>query len=373
MKILEIVRDKCGKITGYMLCDNDKTMYQDKETCVKLKDFITNAVCIDADNGIFRIKEQTKASSMLQEVRERVVINRPKVQLDQTIGGAQFVGLCRKLRTAIKAGKVRVDMSKHNANSGYNQQYFKVIEAIGLSVEEFILGYLMNVQPFMLRWHSDNNSVGNIVILDTGYKVDLYIKIKQDNSIIISFHDNNKHGKSKYATKWSRGEYPEYSYILSNMVLDSFGYKYFVISRGLTTFRLGLSCRVVAPDLAIVRTDECITQLREHIMDYVIGVMERENGIRLSDRLKAKLGEDSKLSFLSYGAYSVSTISLIIDLYGISTDMQERRRLVTLLEVIINDEFFADDKPVMLNALQEVYAVKSKNDLYILAERLLGG
>ena len=123
-----------GVLKGYLVQDNKgKSEFVDKYKCVELKDVITNADCVDEREGVFRAKAKFSIPTESVNTSElKTALTHPraknnKVKLESTVNGSEFVGFCRRLRSAIRSNKVRVETKRHNANAGRNVQYFELI------------------------------------------------------------------------------------------------------------------------------------------------------------------------------------------------------------------------------------------------------
>ena len=64
--------------------------------------------------------------------------------------GKDFIKVCRKIRKYANANRLKLDTKPHQANEGRNIHLFKVIETCGVSLHDFVRGYLCNLQPYSL-------------------------------------------------------------------------------------------------------------------------------------------------------------------------------------------------------------------------------
>lgn len=113
--------------------------------------------------------------------------------------GAEYIDTCMTIRTAARANRLTIDTTVHDVNEGWNVQLFKIIEACGMEVEEFIRQYLAVLQPYALIPFDDDTdkSEGNVWVVETGYSVGLLIKTDiydKQSPLIISFHESNIKG-----------------------------------------------------------------------------------------------------------------------------------------------------------------------------------
>ena len=375
MQICELVKDMQGNLIGYTLkVSETEKVFLSASACVELQGVISNAICINPQKGVFRAKD----GFTIPTVVKREIVNsgqqygRVKVELDKQIAGAEFVGLCRGLREAVRLNRVHVDTSKHNANKGYNTQYFKAIEVCGLTVEGFVLQYLMNMQPWTLARHGGSRGNDFVIIIDTGYRVNMYIKIKQDNTVIVSFHDDNVGGSHlKRSNLYDQGD-KKYCYMLTNVDATKHDTPLYM-SRGFSVFKFTTGYNVIAPDLVVCEVESLLMQLQRYTFEYIRNVYETVNGdCDLPKSLKVT-DFDRALSFISYGGYTVSSLSFLIDIYGMLTSKVERRQMLTLVEVVINDESLIQDRIKYRDALIDIYAIKPKNLLYTTIINLLEG
>lgn len=113
-----------------------------------------------------------------------------------TAYGEQFIDICRKIRQLAMLERVKVDIERNIAEDSI-MHLIKLIEECGITIKQFICGYLSTLQPYAFEAfqggkQKDKNDTW---IADIGYRVKLVIKIKSVNEgremLVISFHESN--------------------------------------------------------------------------------------------------------------------------------------------------------------------------------------
>ena len=179
MKVVNRVRNNDKETIGYDINDNGVVKFIPAETASSMYTY-----------GVFDNVEQYGKILRGRNCRipVRVVndaINVPIIGVhrepeESDVYGKETVDICLRLRKAIRAGRLKVDMAVHKANGGRNVQYFNFIRACGYDVQEFILKFLYDLQPCMVRLIDKKNMGDGInamqVILATGYNLNMYIK-----------------------------------------------------------------------------------------------------------------------------------------------------------------------------------------------------
>lgn len=308
-------------------------------------------------------------------------------RLDSSIAGYTTVSICRKLRTAIRQGRLMVDTSRHNSNNGYNQHLFKFITSCGLNVESFIKSYIYNLQPCTLvldnSSHVKKSSGEYRVILDLGYRVSLYIKISQSGDVIVSFHDSNDNGIGRTGAKRFKRSFlnqtaNEYSYILLNEPIrpsDTYEYYDIRMSRGFSVLKQSLSGIYCDRDLIYVSTRELSLSVKKLMLSFLTK-LETE----FTDNLELRGARDAienrdrldVFSFTSYGGSILAKLSLLVDIYSVTTNQVEQQSIMTLAGYLIDEMLFIEDKASLCSMLKDRY-MKYSNNVLEHIYLLLGG
>jgi hypothetical protein len=131
------------------------------------------------------------------------------------------------------------------------------------------------------------------------------------------------------------------------------------ISRGLATLTFRIRGIVKARDLLVVSTEDLNTYLRSLIVNYLYQLYS-QTGIltdSVSDLLTAYSTTVSPpaISITSYGGYTVSLFSLIIDIYP-KVAAKIQTNLLAVLDILLENELLdSSDFPVLVAALKERY------------------
>lgn len=184
MKILKRYKDANGSIVGYDILAEGTVGRFSLEQALSLQQYIDNAFI--TSGGEYRAKSGCKIDKEVLHKNQLIVrpvaklIEKPRTQsMPLDYYGKEFIFVCRKLRSYAQSNNFVVDMNKHKSNYGKNTHLFKLIEACGVNVHDFIQNYLYNIQPYSLsRFQSKKNlGKGNIWLSDMGYNIQLVIKV----------------------------------------------------------------------------------------------------------------------------------------------------------------------------------------------------
>lgn len=155
MQILKRYKDTNGNTIGYDISAEGKVGRVSLEEALALQKFIDNAFVTSGEE--YRAKSGYSIDTEVLHRNQLIV--RPAVKpaekpkspnMHFDYHGKDFILICRKLRRYAQDNNFVVDMSKHKPNYGRNTHLFKLIEACGLDVHDFIQNYLYNIQPYSL-------------------------------------------------------------------------------------------------------------------------------------------------------------------------------------------------------------------------------
>lgn len=395
LKILKRVIDKNKVVIGYLIeTDNNIIKVASVSACKKYNCVspFTNATLHSDGRFIAKAGERIETISVEDahkitrtrntEVLEPVVVNismftkagssqnEERYKIRQEIAGSETVSICRKLRTALRQNRLIVDTSRHSSNYGYNQHLFGFIRSCGLDVETFIKTYIYNMQPCTLvldkSVHAAKSSGDFNVILDIGYRVALYIKVSKSGDYIVSFHDSNDKGVGRTnAKRFKQGALSrvsnDYAYILLNEPIRPAkpGEFYDIrMSRGLSVLKQSLEGAYCDKDLICVRTQDLFDGVKRLMLSFLTKLeVEFSDDFRLRGTRTAieRRNNLDSFSFTSYGNSILAKISLLVDVYPLTTSQTERQSIMTIAGFLIDEMLFVEDKVSLLNMLKGRY------------------
>lgn len=368
MKIKNKIVNTFGKITGYLVESNDTETVMPVDFCINNINLFEN-VEIDTYTGYLKGINGHKiiAKSIEKEIPIVQSINNTNTAFineikQNEILGADLIKFCRKVRNACITNKIIVDTTEHNANNGYNTHLFKFIELCDLDVKQFILNYLLNMQPCTLIRKTQIKQADLICIYDTHYKFALYLKFKSDGSLIVSFHEDNVKGKLIKSTNVTT---KQYAYLFgttkSTTNIGEVAVNIFGMARGLSTFQLKLISKRISADLYIVKTSDLYNCLDDIVAQYITNLSEM---YMTQVAILQTVPLYKILSFTSYGGLNLNILSLLCDLYSVVT-VNERKNLFDVAEYVVTHEIDNGKLSMLLDALELRY-MKSQNNAMLL-------
>ncbi len=278
--------------------------------------------------------------------------------------------LAKKLRKLARLDRLKLDETEHA--SGLNLHLFKYLDYIGLDKLEYIKKYLSNIQPFMISEIKSQEKFENaICVLDDYYRISVYIKVDstKGEEIIVSFHENNKHGIAKRNSFISN---LSYVYVFADSIgshlegTDDYSINLFV-TRGVSTFPINVPAVRYDNDGFIVR----YTYINNAIIDVSNRYLEDLYSSDI-DFSKIELFTSlHQLSFTSYGKDIFSNISIMIDSLLIQSDSLGKQLADTALCIYCSTLQLLDkDKEELISTLKERYKVNSVKALPQVLERV---
>jgi hypothetical protein len=292
---------------------------------------------------------------------------------ENDVAGLQFLNLCRRIRAAVKANLVTVDETQHKTNGGRNLHLAKLVETCGMSFKEFVLTYLSNIQPCTLMPVQEGKKQGAkdlIVLYDTGYKIRLYIKLKDKGRILVSFHEDNILGVSHCDSIASNMIEKPYAFLLLD---TNWGFRRGELvtqgvrmSRGLATLNFNIRGMMWAKDLMIVSTTDLNDYLCNIVTNYIsqlcaqVGILTKAN-VEAIDCYRERI-RTPDISVTSYGGYTISMLSLIIDLYPKASERQQKN-LLAVMDIIVAEDLTSVDMIAVKEAITNRYLNYTNNAL----------
>ena len=294
--------------------------------------------------------------------------------------GQGMIKDCRQIRLAMMSGKVVIDETPHKVNNGYNTHLFKLIKASGMTLKNFISGFLSVLQPYALSLFMSNRVPSqHIWLVDMGYRYKLVVKVCNDTvsgeTVVVSFHESNSHGRPNRGVASFNDKLCAVFVDRSEKQSDDTYKVQFTVQKGFIRTRVSAITGYLKNDVALVKYSSiqgvfntCMHRVWEKLNEEYYGSGENSTLFVGVDGL-------DNLSFLSYGYFDFNSLCFLLDLYSRYTSDMDRR---VLLDVVCNviSELSEVRKQELLSGLHAKYGIASdmqKNALYLAVIDNLGG
>ena len=252
----------------------------------------------------------------------------------------EIINVCKRIRVVAAMGRVDTDIALQQHTKSDNQHLVKFIEMCGWSFHEFIIQYLSNVQPFQLILDKSQQFDKSVkCIIDLSYSLALYIKIEfvSNDSILISFHENQNNKIKKYRMLKNS---MAYAITKTDAAIGTYKVFEIKIAHGLLIFQPELMCYVVDHNLIKFSAED----LSRVLLLYA--------NMKVDDLLQ---NSDSGVSFST-----INDISLIVDALSQSRFSAWDKRI---LIIALNNKLFElaalPDYEEYLLALNQRYSKKA--------------
>ena len=382
MKILKRHKDSSGSILGYTVEIKGTISFKEYNYVVQRKELVTNAKFTLGND--FRANKGSNIETVVDNTgilsinnrNTNITAYRNTEQNSIDFYGKQYINICRKIRNYARQGKLVVEKRVHKSNDGNNVHLFRMIEACGLSVDQFVNGYLSVLQPYNLEKFRQNKDLGkhNTWICELGYRVSMLIKLDESNTdkpLIVSFHESNSKHKNKF-------NYVDFSLkpcailieaIKSEIVNTGEKSVNYFIQKGFMRLSIESFTPYVNNDVALVKYNDIEKAIRnsmDRLFDYLRNMYTDEDtgGMPLLDL------SSNKLSFLSFGYATVNNINLLIDLYATNTTVAARSVIVSIANNLL-DEIPDNNKLTIREALIQKFGINYNNKLFSIAVDIL--
>lgn len=385
IQITKRYKDNQGRTYKYKVrINNGEEEERESAFVIEHKKDVVNADFIER-TGEFRAKDGEHIETITVETRlvkvtgfEQNSINSCAVKGENiTIDyyGKEFIGVCRSIRKMAVLKRFQVDRSNHRSNNGANVHLFKMIEACGVTVEQFIGGYLSNIQPYALSRFQSTTQISkeDTWLLDNGYGIALLIKIKNykgNNAMVISFHESNIGGRNlrrkvNYFDKKCAVIVDE----VNEIATGHYSVNY-TIQRGFIRYsKIKSTTEYYFKGVALVNYEDIkfvIDDLLKEIFSKLyLTYVNDETSLYVGHSLMEKI-DSSDVSFMSLGNNIVNNMQLLIDLNSRSPERMVRLWLIELAQNILI-EVPKENLDVVKEALIEKYRYGDEdydNELY---------
>lgn len=374
MKILKRYKDANGSIVGYDILAEGTVSRFSLEQALSLQQYIDNAFI--TSGGEYRAKSGCKIDTEVLHKNQLIVrpvakpIEKPRTQsMPLDYYGKEFISVCRKLRSYAQSNNFVVDMNKHKSNYGKNTHLFKLIEACGVNVHDFIQNYLYNIQPYSLsRFQSKKNpGKGNIWLSDMGYNIQLVIKVYDvdpKRPIVLSFHESNKNGKQmKGGVDFSD---KPCAVLLDNarQASDTLFAVDYIVQRGFITAKIHSLTKYYNNDVALVDYSD-IKEIFMQSVQQLIQQLQSNYYFEESSSLNLNVSSVTfeGISFMSFGYATVNNICLLIDIFSRYRDTKSKQAVSEIAMCLLSEVSNSKLNEIKA-ALAERY-LGSENKLYL--------
>lgn len=263
----------------------------------------------------------------------------------------QIVNLCCKIRKMAALDRIEIDKATQQHNNSDNRHLFNFIELCGMTLRQFILIYLSNLQPFQLELYTSQAYDKSVkCIIDFSYSMPIYLKVEFTpyDVILVSFHENQNKRLDLYKTKWN-----QYALVLTDTeaTVGEYTYAQIKISHGLLVFAPFVAGKVLRKDVIRINSSDLATILLQYANDRISELID--NNIPVS------FSSVKQLSFTSYGSTLLNDVSVLVDAAITIKDVV----LLNAFSVIINSKLKEiaqlDNGEELLAVLDERYSIKA--------------
>ena len=328
----------------------------------------SNAIVLS--DGSVRAKRGSHIDTLID--KQELTVRHPKVmsikgrQNVGTYSGEHYISVCKKIRLCACSDNIKIDLTAHKSNEGRNVHLFSLIEACGISVRDFIRGYLSVLQPCFLEdyWATEQDKT-QTWICDIGYMTSILIKIHNmdgDSPIVISFHESNSKGRSRKRHTELQGT--RCAVIVDGVkeVINKGYHINFTLQKGFLRYNLEADTLYYNKGVALIPY--------ELMSDHLDSAMR----LRLQQMAVSYYGEDSNadiyynttvptrfddLSFLSYGFSTTNNICMLLDLFSKTTDVRSRVAIIDLSCKLLMESSLIKRQEI-ISALKVKYPLNNK-------------
>ena len=263
----------------------------------------------------------------------------------------QLINVCKKIRKMAALDRVEISKATQQHNNSDNRHLFNFIELCGMTVREFILNYLSNLQPFQLELYKAQAYDKAVrCIIDFSYNTPIYLKVEFTpyDVILVSFHENQNKRLDVYKDRWDK-----YSLILTSTDANvgEYTYSQIKIAHGLLVFTPFVAGKVMRNDVIRVNSLDLATILLQYANDKISDLID--NSIPVS------FSSIKQLSFTSYGAALLNDVSILVDAAVTIKDTVLLNAFSTIINSKLSEIKALDSGDELLDALDSRYSLKS--------------
>lgn len=270
------------------------------------------------------------------------------------------INLCNRLRRLARLDRIKLDTSKYTYSD--NLKLFEYLKFNNIEPLEYVKEYLTCIQPFMIeRLQKQEKFDGALCILDTKYRISVYIKVDttEDREIILSFHENAENGVLKKNSVKVRNSY------FVNVLPDTITNKAEFETETVYSIRFFMIRGLMKAPLDIAATRYEYKGHKLYFVRYqdIENVFIRNCNTILEDLFTSNLKLDrdfqiftvfQQISFTSYGQDIISNVSLLIDAAEIQHDIITMKALdYALVTLAAETEIDSEQMPIMIDMLRK--------------------
>ncbi len=380
MEIVKRHKDSNNRVIGYTVRDNNIEKYLNANVVQALFGQITNATILP--NGEYRANKGCSIETVI-DTKNLLSIQNPATLAtvhDTTMDnieyyGKDFINACKRIRKYAFEGKLSISKDTHEANNGANVHLFKLIEACGIGLEDFIKGYLSVIQPYSLSKFQGSKKLesGNTWLADIGYKIIMVIKIRETNKekpMVVSFHESNIHGNFTSGQKIFSDKPCAVLVDKVTQLINGYSVDY-TVQRGFIRYNINSATALYNNGVALVKFHD-IKEVFDNTMQLMFEQLQ-QNYIDAENSeapVVIKRTDTGKLSFMSIGFATVNNVYLLLDLFAQYTDFKSRSILVEMTNNLI-EEMPLNKKEELKIALEHKFGSNYNNKLYGVIQTLI--
>lgn len=365
-------KDKNGSTKGYTISIDGTLHFVDLELLKSsFGKSVNNAYLV---NGEYRAKKGSHIKTVVDSTNISVQRStkpemKVKSNLPNDFYGKDFIGVCRRLRNYANIGNIKVITSKHSANNGNNVHLFEIIELCGLSVRDFVIGYLSVIQPYCLDFFQPSKAkrAGQKWFVELGYSTRMIIKLDErdkNNPVIVSFHESNIEKGGSHSFQSGVYNFSDKPCALLIDSVNNVGGSYVIstnIQTGFIRYRLTTEAIACNNDVALVDYDNInsqVTVILNTLFDKLASVY------LISSSVPEFSNKNNCISFSGRGYATINQLIMIIDLYSAYTDSNSVKVLSEMMLNIVS-ELDKESRLAILSALEKRYGKRPRNRLAI--------
>lgn len=288
---------------------------------------------------------------------------------DSTIAGYNVIELCRKLRTAVKQGKVFVDV-KHQSTEALT-----FLDMDDLDIKQFLIQYIFDIQPCTLELvhYLKTSKATKVIEIETLYKCNLYIRFVHSGRCFVSLQNDNVTPNMICREVSLNAIQNKFSYMLLNKPIEQIQAEHYYriyMSWGFSTVKVDCLGNLCAEDLICVDMRDFNEKFEIQMLSF-LRILKQFHNTEYEIRGRFEDGGKSfEKCYISYGLSNIAKMSLLVESYAFLVDVYLKLDALTVIGYFIDELMFFEDKLPLYESLKERYG-DYKNVALDLAYKLL--
>lgn len=283
--------------------------------------------------------------------------------------GKDFIGVCRRLRNYANMGNIKVVTNKHSSNNGNNVHLFEIIELCGLSIKDFVVGYLSVIQPYCLDLFQPSNAkkANQKWFVELGYSTRMIIKLDErdkNNPVIVSFHESNIERKGSHTFQSGVKDFSDKPCALIIDTVNHIAGDYVIstsIQTGFIRYRLTANAIACNNDVALIDYND----INQHVNKILDTLFDKLASVYLvSNTVPEFSNKNDCVSFSGRGYAIINQLILILDLYSKYPDTNSIKVLTEMMRNIVS-ELDNKSRLTILSALEKRFGKTPRNRLAV--------